>query len=99
MHEVVLVHRLRDAGHVLNVEVPEAAREEALEAMVRDRSVMDRVRANREVHDLLRDGYRAEWTDDRGEQQFATVRYVDFADSTKSDWLADRKSTRLNYSH
>ncbi|HEY9557457.1 MAG TPA: HsdR family type I site-specific deoxyribonuclease [Acidimicrobiales bacterium] len=88
MHEVVLVHRLRDAVQVLNVEVPEAAREEALEAMVRDRSVMDRVRANREVHDLLRDGYRAEWTDDRGEQQFATVRYVDFADSTKSDWLA-----------
>ena len=30
---------------------------------------MDRVRANREVHDLLRDGYRAEWTDDRGEQR------------------------------
>src|SRR3546814_2375322 len=83
-----LVHRLGEAGQVLNGEVPEAGLEEALEAMVRDRSVMDRVRANREVDDLLRDGYRAEWTDDRGEQQFATVRYVDFADSTKSDWLA-----------
>src|SRR3546814_9837426 len=56
--------------------------------MVGDRSVMDRMVANREVHDLLRDGYRAEWTDERGEQQIATVRYVDFADSTKSDWLA-----------
>ena len=30
---------------------------------------MDRVRANREVYDLLRDGYRAEWTDDNGEKQ------------------------------
>ena len=49
---------------------------------------MDRVRANREVHDLLRDGYRAEWPDDRGDEQFATVRYVDFRDSTKNDWLA-----------
>jgi len=69
-------------------EVPEPARDEALDAMVKDRSVMDRVRANREVNDLLRDGYRAEWSDERGEQQYATVRYVDFVDSTKNDWLA-----------
>jgi len=88
MHEVVLVHRLRDALRWLNLDVPEPVREEALEAVARDRSVMDRVRANREVHDLLRDGYRAEWLDDRGETKFARVRYVDFADSTKNDWLA-----------
>jgi type I restriction enzyme, R subunit len=88
MHEVVLVHRLRDAIRVLNPEVPEHVREEALQAVTKDRSVMDRVRANREVHTLLRDGYRAEWTDDRGDKQFATVRFVDFLDSTKNDWLA-----------
>ncbi len=88
MHEVVLVHRLRDAVRVLNPDVPDVVREEALQAVVKDRSLMDRVRANREFHDLLRDGYRAEWTDDRGDQQFATVRVVDFVDSTKNDWLA-----------
>jgi type I restriction enzyme R subunit len=88
MREVVLVHRLRDALRLLNPEVPEAIREEALAAMSRDRSVMDRVRANREVHRLLRDGYRAEWTDDRGDQQYATVRYLDFGDSSRNDWLA-----------
>jgi len=88
MHEAVLVHRLRDAVHLLNPEVPEHVREEALQAVAKDRSVMDRVRANREVHALLRDGCRAEWTDDRGERQFATVRFIDFADSAKNDWLA-----------
>jgi type I restriction enzyme R subunit len=88
MHEVVLVHRLRDAIRLLNPEVPELVREEALAAVIKDRLVMDRVRANREVHDLLRDGYRAEWSDDRGEKQFATVRFVDFSDSTRNDWLA-----------
>ena len=88
MHDVVLVHRLRDALRLLNPDVPDDVREEALAAVAKDRSVMDPVRANREVHDLLRDGYRAEWPDDRGEQQFATVRYVDFRDSTKNDWLA-----------
>ncbi len=49
---------------------------------------MDRVRANREVQSLLRDGYRAEWTDDRGERRFATIRFVDFLDATRNDWLA-----------
>jgi len=88
VHEVVLVHRLRDAIRVLNPDVPHLIREEALQAVTRDRSVMDRVRANREVHILLRDGYRAEWTDDRGKQRFATIRFVDFLDATRNDWLA-----------
>jgi type I restriction enzyme R subunit len=88
MHEVVLVHRLRDAIRLLNPDIPEFVREEALQAVTKDRSVMDRVRANREIHTLLRDGHRAEWSDDRGARQFATVRYVDFLDSTKNDWLA-----------
>ncbi|MCA1702932.1 MAG: DEAD/DEAH box helicase, partial [Actinobacteria bacterium] len=88
IHEVLLVHRLRDAIRDLNPGVPDLAREEALQAVTKDRSVMDRVRANREVHALLRDGYRAEWSDERGDRQFATVRFVDFLDSTKNDWLA-----------
>lgn len=88
MHDVVLVHRLRDAIHLLNPVVPDHIREEALAAVTKNRAVMDRVRANREVHDLLRDGYRAEWTDDQGDKQFATVRFIDFGDSTKNDWLA-----------
>ena len=88
VHEVVLVHRLRDAIRMLNPGTPELIREEALRAVTKGRSAMDRVRANREVYDLLRDGYRAEWTDDRGDRQFVTVRFIDFADSSKNDWLA-----------
>ena len=88
MHDVVLTHRLRDALRFLNPQVPDAIREEALPAIAKDRSVMDRVRASREVHDLVRDGYRAEWQDDNGERQYATVHYLDFRDSSKNDWLA-----------
>jgi type I restriction enzyme R subunit len=88
MHEVVLVHRLRDAIRVLNPGLPGHIREEALLAVTKDRSAMDRVRANREVQTFLRDGYRTEWADDRGEKRFATVRFIDFLDSTKNDWLA-----------
>ncbi len=81
MHDVVLTHRVRDALRWLNPQVPEAIREEALAAIAKDRSVMDRVRANREVYDLIRDGHRAEWQDEHGEKQYATVQYVDFRDS------------------
>ena len=88
MHDVVLTHRLRDALRWLNPQVPDEIREEALAAVAKDRSVMDRVRANREVYDLIRDGYRAEWQDEHGEAQYATVQYVDFRTPSKNDWLA-----------
>jgi type I restriction enzyme R subunit len=88
MQQVVLTHRLRDALRWLNPQVPDVIREEALDEVAKDRSAMDRVRANREVYDLVRDGYRAEWQGDRGERQYATVQYLDFRDSSNNDWLA-----------
>jgi type I restriction enzyme R subunit len=88
MHEVVLSHRVHKALRLLNPRVPGAIREEALAAVAKDRSVMDRVRANREVYDLVRDGYRAEWQGEDGERQHATVRYVDFQEPSNNDWLA-----------
>lgn len=88
MHDVVLTHRLRDALRDLNPRIPDTIREEALTTIARDRSLMDGVRANREVYNLICDGYRAEWTDEHGERQYATVQYVDFHDSTKNEWVA-----------
>jgi len=88
MHDVVLAHRVRDALHWLNPQVPEAIREEALAAVAKDRSAMDRVRANREVYNLIRDGYRAEWRSDDGERHYASVQYVSFRDPPNNDWLA-----------
>ena len=88
VREVVLVHRLREALERLNPEVPAAVREEGLAELVRDRSVMDRVRASREVHALVKDGYRAQWLDGSGQTQYATVRFVDFTDPARNDWLA-----------
>ena len=58
--EPVLGHRLRDSLRNLNPGLPEAAIVEAAERLVEDRSAMDRVRANREVHALLREGARVE---------------------------------------
>jgi type I restriction enzyme R subunit len=89
--QVVLVYRLRDALERLSPDVPWHVREEALEELVRDRSIMDRVRASQEVHGLIRDGYKASWRDDGGEVQEATVRYIDFRHADENDWLASNQ--------
>ena len=86
--DAFLTHRLRDAIAFLNPDVPAPIREEALEEITRDRSLMLPVRANQEIHELIRDGYRAQWTDNRGDSQYAVVRFIDLHDSTKNDWLA-----------
>ncbi len=88
-HDVVLTHRLRFAIRKLNEpDVPDASINEAIEELTKDRSVMDRVRANREVYDLLRDGYRAEWVDDRGEKRTRTLRFLDLRNPADNDLVA-----------
>lgn len=87
--DVVLTHRLRLAMRTLNpIDVPDTSINEAIEVLTKDRSVMDRVRANREVHDLLRDGYQAEWTDNNGDKQIGTLRYLDLSNPSNNDLLA-----------
>jgi type I restriction enzyme, R subunit len=86
-HEVVLQYRLRPALARLNPDLPAAALEEALAAVSRDRSLMDPTRANREVYDLLRDGFLATWRED-GDEKEARVAYVDWREPRQNDWLA-----------
>ena len=71
-----------------HADVPDTSIHEAVEVLTKDRSAMDRVRANREVYDLLRDGYRAEWVDDRGEKRIETLRFLDLKNPANNDLLA-----------
>ncbi len=86
--DVLLGHRLLTALRTLNPDAPEAAREEAVAAISRDRAAMDPTRANREVYDLLRDGYLAAWRDEDGEEQTARIAYVDWREPARNDLLA-----------
>ena len=88
IHEAILTHRLRHALHLLNPSTPEDIVEEALLSVTKDWSLMNRTRASREIHTLLRDGYRAEWRNDKGDPTYATVRYLDFNDPGNNDYLA-----------
>ncbi|MEZ2122336.1 type I restriction endonuclease subunit R [Corynebacterium sp. CCM 9203] len=87
--DIVLTHRLRAAMRQINTDyVPDTSIDEAIEVLAKDRSAMDRVRANREVHSLLRDGYQAEWTDEQGEKQMELLRFIDFSAPLNNDLLA-----------
>ena len=86
--EPVLGYRLRDSLRKLNPGLPDAALDVALERLVEDRSVMDRVRANREVHALLHEGARVETTGSDGMRRTVTVRFVDWNNADANDWLA-----------
>ena len=86
--EPVLGHRLRDSLRNLNPDLPDAAIVDAAERLVEDRSAMDRVRANREVHALLREGARVETVGSDGKRRTVTVRFVDWNQADANDWLA-----------
>ena len=85
--EVVLLHRLRDALRSVNPGLPDMAIEAAVERLTENRSAMDRVRANREVYRLLRDGAKVEAEVD-GKRETVTVRYVHWDHADSNDWLA-----------
>lgn len=96
--DVILPHRLKQAMRELNQsntpdsvntpEVPDAAIDEAIEALTKDRSAMDPVRASREVYELLRNGYLAQWRDASGSNQTALLQYLNFQTPADNDLLA-----------
>lgn len=86
--QVVLRHRLEPKLVELNPEVPRAAIDAAVQELVLDRSAMDRVRANRAVWKLLRDGTKVSVTHDDGTRTTETVRFVDWREPSNNDFLA-----------
>lgn len=86
--DVILVHRLRAAVAALNTRIPADQREEGIDALTRDRSLLDRTRANREVHALLRDGHPVSWRDADGREHSGRIAFVDWRTPQANDLLA-----------
>ena len=84
----VLTHRLRSALVELNPEVPLDRLERAIDELTQSRAAMDPVRANREVHYLLRDGFPVDVELPDGRSEPVRVRFVDWDDPEANDWLA-----------
>jgi len=86
--EVILRHRLRPKLAALNPDLPPRALDQAVEQLMLDRSSMDHVRANQALWKLLRSGARVAFTADDGTRETAIVRFVDWSDPERNDFLA-----------
>ncbi|MFA5185735.1 MAG: type I restriction endonuclease subunit R [Patescibacteria group bacterium] len=86
--EVVLKKFLMPALAKFNPEMPPEALDQAAEQLMRDRSQMSLVNANKEVYQLLRDGASVQVMNRDGEYEFETVRFFDFIQPENNHFLS-----------
>jgi type I restriction enzyme R subunit len=89
--EVVLVRDLRTALQRLNPELPESARDQAVEKLTRIDFARSLIQQNKEFHDFIRNGVPVEWRDAAGEPRHARARVIDFCNPANNRFLAVRE--------
>jgi type I restriction enzyme R subunit len=89
--EVVLVRDLRDAIGRLNRDLPESAREQAIDKLTRVDFARSLLQHNREFYGFIRDGVPVEWRDERGDIQRARARVIDFRNASNNRFLVVRE--------
>src|SRR5437867_3089332 len=83
--EVVLVRDLRAALARLNPDLPESAREQAIEKITRIDFARSLIQHNRECYGFIRGGVPVEWRDASGETRHAHAQVIDFGNGTGPD--------------
>lgn len=79
--EVVLTCDLRVALAKLNPDIPETARAQAIDKLVRVDFSRSLVQHNREFYQYIRLGVPVEWRDDNGETQRVRAQVINFSQS------------------
>lgn len=86
-NEVFLTKRLRDAIERLNPDAPALAVDQAIEDITRDRSALHYARANREVHELLRDRVPVSIRKPDGSKETERLAVIDWDNPRNNDFL------------
>ena len=89
--DVVLVRDLRAALARLNPDLPESAREQAIEKITRIDFARSLIQHNREFYGFIRGGVPVEWRDASGETRHAHAQVIDFRDAARNRFLAVRE--------
>jgi type I restriction enzyme R subunit len=89
--EVVLVRDLRAALERLNPDIPEVAREQAIEKITRIDFARSLIQHNREYYGFIRGGVPVEWRDASGETHHAHAKVIEFRNITRNRFLAVRE--------
>jgi type I restriction enzyme R subunit len=85
--DVVFVPRLKSAIENLNPDLPQEAVSLAIEEIARDRSAMSPVKANQEVHDMLKQGVVVAWRNDDHEEVRERVRVIDWENPANNNFF------------
>jgi len=85
--EVVLVQRLRPALVRLNPDLAREAIEEAVKEIVRDRTTLSPVNANREIYHHLKEGVKVTYKNADGATVHETVRVIDWNTPGNNDFF------------
>ncbi len=89
--EVVLTRELRKKLAELNPGYPDIAYDDAVRQIVEYTPSQTTIATNREKYELLRNGVKVSFKDDKGQQQKRTLRVFDFDDPENNDFLAVRE--------
>lgn len=87
MAEVVLENKLRNAIIKLNHGIAESAVDSTVAEILKDRSSMDQVLANKEVYKMLRDGFPVSFLDSGGIRQDERLKIIDWENPENNDFF------------
>ena len=89
--DVVLVRDLRAALDRLNPDIPEAAREQAIDKLTRVDFARSLLQHNREFYGYVRSGVPVEWRDQAGALRYSHAQVIDFRNVGNNRFLAVRE--------
>ncbi len=85
--DVIFVPRLKAALERFNPDLPAEATKLAIEGISCDRSALNPVNANREIHDLLKNGVQVSWRNDDHDEMRERVRVIDWENPANNDYF------------
>lgn len=89
--EAVLVRDLRVAVDQLNPDLPQSARQQAVEKLTRVDFSRSLIQQNKDFHDFIRNGVPVDWRDAAGQTHHARARVIDFSNAANNRFLAVRE--------
>lgn len=89
--DVVLVRDLRAALSRLNADLPDSARDQAVEKLTQVDFSRSLVQHNRDFYRLIRDGVPVDWRDSMGEIRYARAQVINFRNPTDNRFLVVRE--------
>ena len=86
-YDVVLEERLYKALKKLNPDIPDEGRKDAIDDLTKDRSQQKIVNANKEIYEILKNGFLATWRGEDGEEKQQKVFFIDWNNPKNNEFF------------